>query len=86
MTVTIPVTMTTMPNTQKSPGHDVKSTCGRGGRKCHRRALPCPHPHPRAHPLLTLVWKQKMVTMMATMAVMSMAMRTAFVRYVLRAE
>ena len=37
-------------------------------------------------PLLALVWKQKMVTMMATMAVMSMAIRTALVRYMLQME
>lgn len=35
-------------------------------------------------PLLALVWKQKMVTTMATMAVMSMAIRTAFVLYMLQ--
>lgn len=94
--MTIPVTMTTMPSTQKSPGHDVKSTC-QWGNSCVTGELgvsPPPSslrltpPQGRAGhiPLLALVWKQKMVTMMATMAVMSMAIRTALVRYVLQME
>lgn len=96
MAVMIPVTMTTMPSTQKSPVHDVKSTCNAGDIHESSESLGCPHhpaphsdPHPgqgRACPLLTLVWKQKTVTMMATMAVMSMAIRTALVWYMLRME
>lgn len=98
MAVTIPVTMTTMPSTQKSPGHDVKSTCRGHTHICHGRAqgvptarLPSPDPpSPQGRaghiPLLTLVWKQKMVTMMATIAVMSMAIRTALVSYMLQTE
>lgn len=34
--------------------------------------------------LLTFVWKQKMVTIMATIAVMIIVIRTAFVEYVLQ--
>lgn len=95
MAVMIPVTMTTMPSTQKSPVHDVKSTCSGGDTHMyHVKAwglpttqLPSLTPgQDRARPLLTLVWKQKTVTMMATMAVMSMAIRTALVWYMLWME
>lgn len=50
MAVTIPVTMTTIPSTQKSPGHDVKSTC-RGEDTGHmsQESPGCPHrPAPHA--------------------------------------
>lgn len=49
MAVMIPVTMTTMPSTQKSPVHDVKSTCSGGDIHVSCESLGSPH-HPAPQP------------------------------------